>query len=355
MLPASGRAWSPSSRLADRTPAELVDYRRLEAAINVVFAKADVDLLCPYDAGSLPAHLLEIGQHTHDAVRVDGVLTPNPRYDDPFDVLAGLSAVVPPPPGATSIDCASPADVAGARRLVRSRGAEAGLDPDVVADVALAVTEVLTNALLHGAPPALLHVYQESATWVCHVHDGGRGPMDPLIGLVPPAQPSDHGYGLWLARQLCAAVDIGNDRSGTHVRLHTRTSASRADGSCGQAGPDETSGSRTRTTVVARLGLHADLAPVPLDDDPPGDVEPETRALADLLGREERLEGVGRDLLGHARARCRRSRRRRGARRRTRRSQGAGAVHGVDGVVDEVRPDLVELAGVGVDGGTESS
>ena len=211
--------------LVDRTPAELVDYRRLEAAINVVFAKADVDLLCPYDAGSLPAHLLEIGQHTHDAVRVDGVLTPNTRYDDPFDVLAGLSAVVPPPPGATSIDCASPADVAGARRLVRSRGAEAGLDPDVVADVALAVTEVLTNALLHGAPPALLHVYQESATWVCHVHDGGRGPIDPLIGLVPPAQPSDHGYGLWLARQLCAAVDVGNDRSGTHVRLHTRTSA----------------------------------------------------------------------------------------------------------------------------------
>ena len=30
------------------------------------------------------------------------------------------------------------------------------------------------------------------------------------------------GYGLWLARQLCTAVDVGNDASGTHVRLHTR-------------------------------------------------------------------------------------------------------------------------------------
>ena len=212
--------------LAGRAPAELVDYRRLEAAINVVFAEADVDLLCPYDAGSLPAHLLEIGEHTHDAVRADGVRTPNARFDDPLDVLAGLSEVVPPPSGATSIDCSSPVDVASARRLVRSRGAEAGLAPDVVADVALAVTEVLTNALLHGAPPALLHVYQAGATWVCHVHDKGDGPMDPLIGLVPPAEPSDHGYGLWLARQLCAAVDVGTDRSGTHVRLHTRTSTS---------------------------------------------------------------------------------------------------------------------------------
>jgi anti-sigma regulatory factor (Ser/Thr protein kinase) len=211
--------------LSDRTPAELVDYRRLEAAVNVVFAERDVDLLCPYDAGSLPAHLLDIGLHTHDATRTGGGLTPNARFDDPFDLLADLAAVVQPPPGATTLDCSSPVDVASARRLVRSRGAEAGLDPDVIADVALAVTEVLTNAILHGGPPALLHIYQSGATWVCHVHDGGVGPLDPVVGLVPPALPSDHGYGLWLARQLCAAVDVGNDRSGTHVRLHTRTSA----------------------------------------------------------------------------------------------------------------------------------
>ena len=40
-----------------------------------------------------------------------------------------------------------------ARRLVRARGADRGIDPDVVDDMALAVTEVLTNALLHGGPP----------------------------------------------------------------------------------------------------------------------------------------------------------------------------------------------------------
>ena len=212
--------------LLARTPAELVDYQRLEAAINIVFADSDVDLLCPYDAGTLPAHLLDIARHTHDAMRGGGgEVSPNASYDEPLAMLVGLSAVAPAPRDSITIDCSSPADVAGARRLVRSLGADLRLDPDVVADVALAVTEVLTNALLHGAPPVMLHVYEDGPTWVCHIQDGGHAPLDPLTGLVPPAEPSDHGYGLWLARQLCSAVDVGTDGSGTHVRLHTRTTA----------------------------------------------------------------------------------------------------------------------------------
>ncbi len=210
--------------LAERIPAELVDYRRLEAAVNIVFADHDVDVLCPYDAGTLPAHLLDIGMQTHGEVRAHGATSPNARFDDPIDVLGSLATVVPPPAGALTLECRSGADVSSARRMVHASGAEAGLDRDVIQDVALAVSEVLANALLHGSAPARLHVYAERDTWVCHVHDPGPGPIDPLVGLVPPAEPSDHGYGLWLARQLCTAVDVGNDPSGTHVRLHTRVS-----------------------------------------------------------------------------------------------------------------------------------
>ena len=197
---------------------------RLETAVNLVFAEHDVDLLCPYDAGTLPAHLLDIGRHTHDSMRTNGAVSPNAGYGDPLAMLAGLSTVVPPPRDAITVDCSSPADVSEARRLVRLLGADLRLDRDTVDDVALAVTEVLTNALLHGSPPAMLHIYQSGPTWVCHVQDGGPDALDPLIGLLPPAMPTDHGYGLWLARQLCAAVDVGSDESGTHVRLHTRTS-----------------------------------------------------------------------------------------------------------------------------------
>lgn len=209
--------------LSARTPAELRDYHRLEAAINLVFAENDVDLLCPYDTGTLPAHLLDIGKHTHGAVRANGATSPNAGFADPLAMLVGLSAVVPPPVDSITIDCSTPSDVADARRLVRLLGEDLRLDSDTVDDVALAVTEVLTNALLHGRPPAMLHIYESGPTWVCHVQDGGPDQLDPLIGLLPPAELTGHGYGLWLARQLCAAVDVGSDVTGTHVRLHTRT------------------------------------------------------------------------------------------------------------------------------------
>ncbi|RYP85850.1 sensor histidine kinase [Nocardioides guangzhouensis] len=210
-------------RLATRVPAEVLDYRRLEAAINLVFAAHPVDLLCPYDGAGLADDLLEIGLRNHGVLLEDGDPCANDHFHDPLVSLTALAAVVPPPAGAATLDCRQPADVAAARGLVRSSGVAAGLDPDTVDDVSLAVTEVLTNALVHGAPPARLHLYDAGPTWVCHVHDGGRGPMDPLAGLLPPVEPADHGYGLWLARQLCTAVDVGADRTGTHVRLHART------------------------------------------------------------------------------------------------------------------------------------
>ena len=206
-------------RLGLRTAAEVVDYRRLESAINLVFAEHPVDLLCPYDT-ALPGDLLDIAVHSHDGLRGGGSVTANPDFRDPLAVLTGLSTVALPPPGSTTLGCSRLSDVALARRSVRARGAEIGLARDVVADLELALTEVLTNALLHGSPPTLVHLYDEGGMWVCHVQDGGGAPFDLLSGVVPPAEPADHGYGLWLARQLVAAVDVGRDDSGTHVRLH---------------------------------------------------------------------------------------------------------------------------------------
>ena len=212
-------------QLARRAPAELVDYRRLESAASLVFAGRAVDLLCPYDARALPAGLLDIALRSHPSLRADGSVAPNADFRDPFDELADLAGVVRAPTAATTLDCTSPADVSLVRRALRGRGAEGGLDPEVVADLELAASEVLTNALVHGSPPVLVHLYEEADMWVCHVQDGGGLPVDPLAGVVPPDDPSDHGYGLWLARQLVAAVDVGSDITGTHVRLHVRSPA----------------------------------------------------------------------------------------------------------------------------------
>ncbi len=95
-VPATRSCVVAEQRLARRTPAELVDYRRLESAANVVFAEHDVDLLCPYDAGSLPDHLLDIARHSHHGLRGGGTVVPNPGYEDPHAVMVGLSGVVRP-------------------------------------------------------------------------------------------------------------------------------------------------------------------------------------------------------------------------------------------------------------------
>ncbi|GAA1774142.1 hypothetical protein GCM10009795_020280 [Nocardioides hankookensis] len=190
----------------------------------MLFADTPVDVLCPYDA-TLPADLLEIGHDTHDATLGTGPVAHSLWAEDPMGLLTELAKVEAPPRGATTLDCSSPSEVAHARRLVHARGAAAGLGPELVDDVALAVTEVLTNALRHGRPPARLHVYDDGPTWVCHVHGSGRGLADPLAGMLPPSEPADHGYGLWLARQLCTAVDVGTDATGTHVRLHVKRPA----------------------------------------------------------------------------------------------------------------------------------
>ena len=152
---------------------------------------------------------------------------------DPAGIGGGIVADVHPVAGAPHARCATeqglddrPAQRDADRealeraRAVRALGSRDGLDAGVVDDLELAVSEILTNALLHGSPPTLVHLYEEADMWVCHVQDGGGLPVDPLAGVVPPTEPSDHGYGLWLARQLVAAVDVGSDLTGTHVRLH---------------------------------------------------------------------------------------------------------------------------------------
>src|SRR3712207_6817638 len=91
-----------------------------------------------------------------------------------------------------------------------------------------------------------------------------------------------------------------------------------------------------------------DLAAMPPDHDAPGDVEAEPGAPADLLRREERLEDAGPDLARHPGPRVADLDHHAviahapGPHR-----EGAAATHGIDGVVDEVGPHLVELCRIG--------
>jgi hypothetical protein len=86
-------------------------------------------------------------------------------------------------------------------------------------EVALAVNEIASNALLHGSPPATLRIWSTPGKMICEVTDVGGGITDPLAGQLTPSVHGIGGRGIWLARMLCDAVEIRNG-TGCTVSLH---------------------------------------------------------------------------------------------------------------------------------------
>src|SRR5215211_2639648 len=107
----------------------------------------------------------------------------------------------------------------------------------------------------------------------------------------------------------------------------------------GQGQPDDEAG-------VAGLRFDGQVAAVPPDHDPVGDVQAEPGALADRLGGEERFEDALAQLFGDARAGVANLEPHPVAVHGGAYGERAVTVHGLDGVVDQIGPYLVQLAGV---------
>jgi anti-sigma regulatory factor (Ser/Thr protein kinase) len=112
------------------------------------------------------------------------------------------------------MSCELPCDraiVAEARGMVRRTLAGWGL-PDLTGDVALMVSELVTNAIVHGAPPILLSVRAGDGTLRVKVTDHGTGrPRRLDLG-----RNCDHGRGLMIVEALADQWGVtGPDPEGT--------------------------------------------------------------------------------------------------------------------------------------------
>jgi anti-sigma regulatory factor (Ser/Thr protein kinase) len=107
------------------------------------------------------------------------------------------------------------------RRAVRSLLGTVGGPPDLLEDFLMAVDEITSNAVRHGAPPAGLRLWTAPGRLVATIRDSGSGLEDPFAGYGPAhgQDLSRGGMGLWLARQLCDHVAIRRDARGVSVRL----------------------------------------------------------------------------------------------------------------------------------------
>ena len=148
------------------------------------------------------------------------------RANDRFQEVADFEALPPVPdpleqttPVIELVD-RSAAEARRALALI-GRGQVTGT---ILDDLLLGVSEAVSNALIHGRPPATVRIWAAPDRIVVSVHDHGRGPADPLAGLVPAASnAATLGLGLWLIHQLDIDVALKHADDGFTVRLRGGT------------------------------------------------------------------------------------------------------------------------------------
>lgn len=187
-----------------------------EALINLAFAGRDATLVCLYNMAELPERALTDAERTHPTLLVDGERVTSSQYTDPTAIVEGIYEQQPPPPAdAEVLDFTV---VAKARQAVFGWATRAGLPPERVTDLLVAVSEIGGNSIIHGPAGATLLTWSEDGWLVCEIRDKGHI-TDPLVGRVPPPLMTESGRGLLMVNYLCDLVQLKTGPTGTAIRL----------------------------------------------------------------------------------------------------------------------------------------
>jgi anti-sigma regulatory factor (Ser/Thr protein kinase) len=195
---------------------------RYEATVNHVLRDARMNALCPFDTRTLSQPVQdELVRIHHVVVGSDGLPQPNPAYEDPEVFLSARADGVRDPleQGTPAVELIDPTP-SQARLAVGHYARQARLEPHAAEGLLVAVSETVTNALLHGRRPTVLRVWSRDGRVVVAVRDAGDGPADPFAGLLPvepAAEPG--GLGLRIAHQLCPETALSTGDGGFTVRL----------------------------------------------------------------------------------------------------------------------------------------
>ncbi|HET6258604.1 ATP-binding protein [Pseudonocardia sp.] len=196
-------------------------WTEFDAAVNVALAELPVRMTCFYPELPLHLEILDGSRRNHPLLLVGGQMLHNPEHLYPRDVLAMRPAPAPALLGPPDVRMTFSAwQLHEVRSAVEGSLLEVGYGRTRAEDLVLAVNEVATNAVEHGAPEAELAIWTgNGGELVCEVHDHGVL-ADPLPGLQAPHPSDPRGRGVWIARQLCDSLHVWADRRGTHVRMH---------------------------------------------------------------------------------------------------------------------------------------
>ncbi|WP_233427791.1 sensor histidine kinase [Actinokineospora spheciospongiae] len=201
-----------------RAPMAYPSCVRYEALTNSLLDGRAVRVLCPYDARRLHPRELADALATHPGVLEHGARRPSPGYAP----QVALETYNQPFPDTTETAVELEVDsgrLANARGLAGERARAVGLDEEQAGDVALVVTELLTNSVEHGGGAAVLRLWADAGGLVCEVRDRGRL-VDQLAGLRPAPHDQPNGRGLLLVNTLADLVAVHTGAGGTTIRAH---------------------------------------------------------------------------------------------------------------------------------------
>lgn len=194
-------------------------WARYEAAVNIAFAPFPMWALCPYDTRTTPDEVLGHVRRAHPHIATPGGDLANPEYH-PQDAVPSRVWSDPIEAGPPVLNLVDPLP-STARAAVAVAGRLTGLSDDDTSGLMLAVSEVLSNGIVHGRAPTRVRLWTGPDRVVVTVTDQGAGPADPYAGLMPviPAAEGLGGQGLWLAHQLCSYMTMQRSAVGFTVRM----------------------------------------------------------------------------------------------------------------------------------------
>ena len=203
-------------RSADEYPA----CAQHEALLNHAFTGRRASIVCPYDAARLNPLVLADVAATHPVVAEGPNRLPSDRYA-PDAVVAEYNQPLPEPRTGHVDELIDGRGIALARYVATEQGHAAGLDAERQGDVALVVTELVTNGIEHGGGTSRLRVWITRDHLVCEATDTGKL-TDPLAGRRPAQPGQQRGFGLLLVNALADLVRTHTTPESTTIRAYFR-------------------------------------------------------------------------------------------------------------------------------------
>jgi anti-sigma regulatory factor (Ser/Thr protein kinase) len=189
------------------------EWIRYEAAVNDIFSTTPLHATCLYPT-TLPEDVLASIARTHPLLGSDtrDVIALSPSYAGAEAGCSHLPTRHLAPDRDAELTLERVADPRRARLAV-SDVVSPGARSSTSETLALVVSELVTNSILHGGGVAALSLWLEPTYVVVTVRDNGPGIPDPFAGLRPPALPH-RGAGLWVAHHLCDRIAIEHPATG---------------------------------------------------------------------------------------------------------------------------------------------